>query len=94
MIEILKRQKQEQEEQPTLDEIQNGFDELDLNDFDAERVLEMMDKEERQAFERAIEENTLIETIRADIEPWVSFLMVRIKIHQLSVAKKLQDNVR
>ena len=75
MIEILKRQKQEQEEQPTLDDIDNGFDELNLSDFDAKKVLEMMDKEERQAFERAIEENTLIETIRADIEPWVSSVL-------------------
>ena len=52
-------------------ELSAGFDELDVDDFDTEEVLKMMDPEERRAFEQAVKENTLVQTIRANIEPWV-----------------------
>jgi len=70
MIDILKRQKQAVEDEYTLDELDKGFDEIDLDDFNAEEALKMMDKEERAAFETALAENTLIDSIRATIEPW------------------------
>ena len=58
--------------QLTKKELSAGFDELDVDEFDPEEVLKMMDPEERRAFEQAVKENTLVQTIRANIEPWVS----------------------
>ena len=72
MIEILKRQKEEAENQD-FEDISSGIEELDMDgDIDVEQVLQMMDKDEREAFERAVKENTLVQNIRDTIEPWVS----------------------
>ena len=76
-------------------ELSAEFDELDVDDFDPEEVLKMMDPEERRAFEQAVKENTLVQTIRANIEPWVRRLcFARHKIlliidcwYKLSVAQ-------
>lgn len=76
MIDILKRQKQAVEDEYTLDELDKGFDEIDLDDLNVEEALNMMDKEERAAFETALAENTLIDSIRATIEPWVGFYLL------------------
>ena len=71
MIDILKRQKAEVADEFTLDELDKGFDELDVENFDIDEALKMMDSEEKAAFEAALAENTLIDSIRATIEPWV-----------------------
>ena len=83
MIQILKKQKEEIENEiPIEDFLKNNlserFEDLGLGedeneDFieNIEEILNSMTEEERRLFEQAIKDNSIVEDIKSKLKPWV-----------------------
>ena len=80
MIQILKKQKEEIENEiPIEDLLKNNlsekFEDLGLgedeNEENIEEILNSMTEEERRLFEEAIKDNSIVEDIKSKLKPWV-----------------------
>ena len=80
MIQILKKQKEEIENEiPIEDLLKNNlsekFEDLGLgedeNEENIEELLNSMTEEERRLFEEAIKDNSIVEDIKSKLKPWV-----------------------
>ena len=80
MIQILKKQKEEIENEiPIEDFLKNNlsekFEDLGLgedeNEENIEEILNSMTEEERRLFEEAIKDNSIVEDIKSKLKPWV-----------------------
>ena len=78
MIQILKKQKQEIENEiPIEDLLKNKFEDLglgedEIEDFeDIEEILKSMTEEEKRLFEEAIKDNSIVDDIKSKLKPWV-----------------------
>ena len=82
MIQILKKQKEEIENEiPIEDFLKNNlserFEDLGLGEDEnedienIEEILNSMTEEERKLFEQAIKDNSIVEDIKSKLKPWV-----------------------
>ena len=82
MIQILKKQKEEIENEiPIEDFLKNNlserFEDLGLGEDEnedienIEEILNSMTEEERRLFEQAIKDNSIVEDIKSKLKPWV-----------------------
>ena len=82
MIQILKKQKEEIENEiPIEDFLKNNlsekFEDLGLGEDEnedienIEEILNSMTDEERRLFEEAIKDNSIVEDIKSKLKPWV-----------------------
>ena len=83
MIQILKKQKEEIENEiPIEDFLKNNlserFEDLGLGEDEnedienIEEILNSMTEEERRLFEQAIKDNSIVDDIKSKLKPWVS----------------------
>ena len=78
MIQILKKQKEEIENEiPIEDLLKNKFEDLGLvedenEEFEnIEEILNSMTEEEKRLFEEAIKDNSIVDDIKSKLKPWV-----------------------
>ena len=90
MIQILKKQKEEIENEVPIEDLlenkfEKKFEDLGLGEDEneefenIEEILNSMTEEERKLFEEAIKDNSIVEDIKSKLKPWVRTILSRWK---------------
>ena len=73
MIEILKRQKENIENELPLESLTQSVEETPQISDDAEDYTKLMDQDELELFKKLVKDNSIIDMIKSDLKPWVSY---------------------